>query len=69
LTELSEELPTKENSGDAVRRFAHLAYLAYRAPSSDLLAPGFDDALEDAANEYEKEVIGSPERNEPPRGT
>lgn len=44
-------------NNDPVYRFANLAYLAYRATSSDILPPGFDDDLEKAANKYEDWMI------------
>lgn len=40
----------------AESRFARLALVAYRAPSSDALQPDFDERLEQAALEFEAEL-------------
>lgn len=48
------------------QKLAHLAYLARKAPSSDLLPPTFDADFDAACDEYERVLI---ESNQPPEPT
>ena len=43
----------------ATKRFAHLAFMAWKAPSDDALPPSFDEDLGRAAEEYECALIES----------